>query len=156
MIYCTCGHLLVESESSPNFKPMATGCPFNHALRHQEGATPWCSARQNRSTERAFCGPQRAEEIVSKRIMMEFTIVSSHLKIGWTEEKCIALDKLAQEDHSYNLIQRGIFEMSKTLVSHTEQIGPRFALLIVSPIFHFFFLFHVDDLGVRSPVHFAQ
>ena len=23
------------------------------------------------------------------------------LKIGWTEEKCIAIDKLAQEDHSY-------------------------------------------------------
>ena len=25
----------------------------------------------------------------------------SQLKIGWTEEKCIAIDKLAQEDHSY-------------------------------------------------------
>ena len=40
---------------------------------------------------------------------MEFTIVSneiqkivfSQLEIGWTEEKCIELDKLAQEDHSY-------------------------------------------------------
>ena len=27
----------------------------------------------------------------------------SHLKIGWTEEKCIAMDKLAQEDHSHCL-----------------------------------------------------
>ena len=27
----------------------------------------------------------------------------SQLKIGWTEEKCIAMDKLAQEDHSYRL-----------------------------------------------------
>ena len=27
----------------------------------------------------------------------------SQLKIGWTEEKCIAMDKLAQEDHSYCL-----------------------------------------------------
>ena len=26
----------------------------------------------------------------------------SQFKIGWTEEKCIAMDKLAQEDHSYN------------------------------------------------------
>ena len=25
----------------------------------------------------------------------------SQLKIGWTEEKCIEMDKLAQEDHSY-------------------------------------------------------
>ena len=46
---------------------------------------------------------------VSKRILMEFTIAlqrdpvhrDSQLKIGWTEEKCIAMDKLAQEDHSY-------------------------------------------------------
>ena len=27
----------------------------------------------------------------------------SQLKIAWTEEKCIAMDKLAQEDHSYRL-----------------------------------------------------
>ena len=27
----------------------------------------------------------------------------TQLKIGWTEEKCIAMDKLAQEDHSYRL-----------------------------------------------------
>ena len=25
----------------------------------------------------------------------------SQLKIGWTEETCIVMDKLAQEDHSY-------------------------------------------------------
>ena len=48
---------------------------------------------------------------VSNKIMKELTIVSkrdpayrdSQLKIGWTEEKCIAMDKLAQEDHSYRL-----------------------------------------------------
>ena len=46
---------------------------------------------------------------VSKRVFMEFTIVSNEIqytvtrnsKIGWTEEKRIAMDKLAQEDHSY-------------------------------------------------------
>ena len=40
--------------------------------------------------------------------MMEFTIVSNEIQqnvtrnsnIGWTEEKCIAMDKLAQEDHT--------------------------------------------------------
>ena len=47
----------------------------------------------------------------------------SQLKIGWTEEKCIAMDKLAQEDHSYRLSHEGIFEISKTLENHTEQIG---------------------------------
>ena len=47
IVYCTCGHLLKESESSQHFSQMATGCSLNPALRHQEGATPWCSARQN-------------------------------------------------------------------------------------------------------------
>ena len=28
-------------------------------------------------------------------------IVIRNSKIGWTEEKCIAMDKLAQDDHSY-------------------------------------------------------
>ena len=47
VIYCTCGHLLVESESSNTFTQMTTGCSLNPALRNEEGATPWCSARQN-------------------------------------------------------------------------------------------------------------
>ena len=68
---------------------------------------------------------------VSKEITKEFTIVSyetqyiviRNSKIGWTEEKCIAMDKLAQEDHSFHLSKRGVFEISKTLVSHTQQFG---------------------------------
>ena len=47
----------------------------------------------------------------------------SQLKIGWTEEKCIAMDKLAQEDHSYRLSYEEYERYQKTLVSHTEQIG---------------------------------
>ena len=45
---------------------------------------------------------------VSRRILMEFTIASneiqyidSQLKFGLTEEKCIEMDKMAQENHSY-------------------------------------------------------
>ena len=48
---------------------------------------------------------------VAKRNLKEFTIASDEIqhivirnsKIGWTEEKCIAMDKLAQEHHSYHL-----------------------------------------------------
>ena len=42
IVYCTCGHLLVESESSRNASPMAIGCSLNPELCHQEGATSWC------------------------------------------------------------------------------------------------------------------
>ena len=45
-------------------------------------------------------------------VSKEFTIVSHEIQyivtrnsnnIGWTEEKCTAMDKLAQEDHPYRL-----------------------------------------------------
>ena len=52
----------------PQFSPMATGCSLNSALRHQEGKTPRCSVRQNWTTQRAFCGPQRAEEMYPKEL----------------------------------------------------------------------------------------
>ena len=87
---------------------MATGRFLNPELRHQDGETPRCSARQNRRTERAFRGPQRAEKMYQKKIdgiddrfQRDPVFRDSQLKIGWTEEKCIAMDKLAQEDHSY-------------------------------------------------------
>ena len=90
---------------------MATGCSLNSAPRHQEGETPRCSARQNRRTERAFCGPQNARKRCIKknydgihcRFQPKPVYRDSQLKIDWTEEKCIAIDKLAQEDHSYRL-----------------------------------------------------
>ena len=41
---------------------MATGCFLNPALRHQKGATSWCSARQNWSTERAIAMVKLAQE----------------------------------------------------------------------------------------------
>ena len=47
IVCCICGQFLVESESSQNVYQMEPGCSLNPAQRHQEGATPWCSARQN-------------------------------------------------------------------------------------------------------------
>ena len=52
-----------------------------------------------------------AKELTArKNIAMEFAIVFDETKyivirnkIGWAEQKCIEMDKLAQEDHSYRL-----------------------------------------------------
>ena len=49
-------------------------------LRHQQGETSRSSARQNRRTERAFCGPQRAE----------FTIVSNEIQYTVTRDSKLA------------------------------------------------------------------
>ena len=92
----------------PTFSPMATGCFLNPALRHQKGATSWCSSRQNWGTETAFLGHNARRRCIKKnfdgihdRFQRDSVFRDSQLKIGWTEEKCIEMDKLAQEDHSY-------------------------------------------------------
>ena len=40
---------------------------------------------------------------IHDRFLRDHVYRDSQLKLGWTEEKCIAMDKLAQEDHSYRL-----------------------------------------------------
>ena len=40
-------------------------------------------------------------EGIHDRFQRDLTYRDSQLKIGWTEEKCIEMDKLAQENHSY-------------------------------------------------------
>ena len=45
IVYCTYGHLLVEIEPSQTFSKLRLDALSNPALRHQEGATAWCSAR---------------------------------------------------------------------------------------------------------------
>ena len=89
VIYCTCGQLLVESESSHNFNQWRLGCSLNPALRHQEGARKRCIKKNY--------------EGIHDRFPRDPVNRDSQLKIGWTEEKCVAMDKLAQEDHSHRL-----------------------------------------------------
>ena len=76
------------------------------AQRHQNGRPR--GARHGKTVaERAFRGPQRAEEMyqnnfdgIHDRFQRNPVHCDSQLKIGWTGEKCIAMDNLAQEGHS--------------------------------------------------------
>ena len=80
VIYCTCGHLLDESESSQNFNQWrldALSIPHNvikkvrpHGARH--GKTE--------AQKEHFVAHQRAGRDVSKRTVMEFTIVSNEIQ----------------------------------------------------------------------------
>ena len=116
MIYCTCGHLLVESESSPKSNKLrldALSIPHYvikkerlHGARHGKNEA-------QKQYHIAFNAWKRCRKRVGrKNITKEFTIVffetkyvhrDSQLKIGWTEQKCTEMDKLAQEDHYYRL-----------------------------------------------------
>ena len=49
---------------------------------------------------RTRCLKKKVEGI-HDRFQRDSTYRDSQLKTGWTEEKCIEMDKLAQENHSY-------------------------------------------------------
>ena len=86
-------HLWTSSDwkrIQPKFSPMATGCFLNPALRHQKGATSWCSALQNWGTETAFLGPQCAEEMYqeefwwnSRSLPTRFSISIRNSNLAW-------------------------------------------------------------------------
>ena len=87
--------------------PMEIGRFLNRELRYQEGTTSWCSAKLRH--RKSISWPTMLEGDVSKRNLKDFTIASNEFqhivirnsKICWTEEKCIEMDKLAQENRSF-------------------------------------------------------
>ena len=108
VIYCTCGHLLVESESSQilsQWRLDALSIPHyvikkerHHGARHgksdaQKEHFVAHNARK-RCLKKKFKG-------IHDRFLRDPVYRDSQLKIGWSEEKCIEMDNLAQEDHSY-------------------------------------------------------
>ena len=108
LVYCTCGHLLVGSESSQNFSQWrlhALSIPHyvikkrrHHGARH--GKTDAQKEHFAAHNARKRCIKKNVDGI-HDRFQRDPVFRDSQLKIGWTEEKCIETDKLAQEDHSY-------------------------------------------------------
>ena len=107
VICCSCGHLLVESESSQNFSQWrldALSIPHYvikkerpHGARH--GKT---DAQKDHFVVHNACKRRikLSYDGIHDRFQRDPENRDSQLTIGWTEEKCIAMDKLAQEDHS--------------------------------------------------------
>ena len=110
IVYCTCGHLLIESESSQHFHQWrldALSIPHyvikkgrHHGARH--GKTEAQKEYYVAHNARKRC-LKRNYEGIHDRFLRDSVYSDSQLKIGWTEEKCIEMDKWAQEDHSYRL-----------------------------------------------------
>ena len=126
MIYCTCGHVLVESGSSQNLnkwrldalsiphyvikKWRPHGAAARQKLRHRK-STMWPTTRG-----REF--PKRNYEGIHDRFLRDPVYRDLQLKTGWTEEKSIAMEKLAQEDHSYHLSREEYLRYQNIGISH--------------------------------------
>ena len=108
VIYCIFGHLLIESESSQNFHKWrldALSIPhYVISMRRPRGARHGKTEAQKEHfvahNARKRCMKKKIDGI-HDRFQRDSVYRDSQFKIGWTEEKCIAMDKLAQEDHSY-------------------------------------------------------
>ena len=107
VIYCTCGHLLKESESSQDF----------HQWRSKTEAQQEHFAAHN---TRRRCLKKNFEGI-HDRFQRAPVYRDSQLKIGWTKEKCIETDNLAKENDSYCPSSEE-YERYEKLVYLTEQI----------------------------------
>ena len=107
MIYCTCGHLLIESESSHNFHQWrldAFSIPHVIKKERPRGARHGKTEAQKEH----FLAHNARKKCIKKhfdgihdRFQRDPENRDSQLKTGSTEEKCIEMDRLAQEDHSY-------------------------------------------------------
>ena len=116
VIYCTCGHFLVESESSKKFHKLrldALSIPHYVIKKGRPHGARHGKTEAQKEYHIAFnawkrcCKRVDAEEELYKgihdRFLRDQVRRESQLKIGWTEQKCIEMDKLAQEDHTYRL-----------------------------------------------------
>ena len=103
LICCTCGQVLVGSEFSQKLNKLSLDALsiLHYVIKK---ARPRGSRHGKTEAQKKY----HVELTARKNITKEFTIVflrhqvyrESQLKIGWTGQKCIEMDKLAQEDHS--------------------------------------------------------
>ena len=62
-------------------------------------------------------------EGIHDRFLKDSTYRDSQLRIGWTEKTCIAMDKVAQENHSYCPLHEEFERYRKIGISHRTSQG---------------------------------
>ena len=99
IVYCACGHLLKDSESSHNFHQWrldALSIPHYvikkgrpRGARHGKTEAQKEHFKAHNARRRCL---KRKYEGIHDRFQRDPVYRDSQLKIGWTEEKCIAMD----------------------------------------------------------------
>ena len=107
MVYCTCGHLLIESESSQHFHQWRLDAFSIQNYVIKKGRPRGSRHGKTEAQKEDFVAHNALRRCLKKfegnhgRFQPDSTYRDSQLIIGWIEEKCIAMDKLAQENHSH-------------------------------------------------------
>ena len=102
IVYCTCGHLLVESESSQHFHQWRLDAFSIQNYVIKKGRPRGARHGKTESQKEHFVAHNARRrclnnffEGVHDRFQRDSTYRDSQLKIGWTEAKCIEMDKIS-------------------------------------------------------------
>ena len=99
IVYCTCAHLLKESEASQNFhrRGLDAFSIVNYVIK--KGRPGGARHGNTEAQKEHFVGHNARKRFIKKkndgihdRFQRDPEYRDSQLKIGWTEEKCIAMD----------------------------------------------------------------
>ena len=135
IIYCTCGQCLVESESRRKFNKLrldALSFPHNvikngrcHGARHgkteeqKEYQKAWNAWK--RCCKRVDCQGEQHKGI-HDRFLRDQVYRESQLFFGLIEKKCIEVDELAKQNHTYHLSKEEFKRYQGQMVSLLEQV----------------------------------
>ena len=107
-VYCTGGHLLVESESNQNFSqwPLDALSIPNYVIK--KGRLHGARHGKTEAQKEHFIAHNARKTCIKKnfkgiydRFQKNLRYRDSQLRNGWTEQKCIEMDELAQKDFTY-------------------------------------------------------
>ena len=134
IVYCTCGHLLRESESNQHFHQWRLDALSIANYVIKKGRPRGARHAKTEAQKEHFIAHNARRRCIKKnfkgihdRFQKDLTYRASQLKIGWTEEKCIEMEKLAQKYHCQWTLLRGrkpkwIFHNSGNLLQPLELI----------------------------------
>ena len=116
VIYCTCGHFLVESESRRKSNKLRLDVLYFPHYVIKKGC---CHGARHGKTEeqkeyfiawnawKRCCKRVDAQEEhykgIHDRFLRDQVYRESQLAIDWTEQKCIEMDELTKQNHTYHL-----------------------------------------------------
>ena len=134
IVYCTCGHLLKESEASRRILQWTLDVLSiqNYVIKegrphgHRFGKTQEQKDHHIAHTLRKRC-IKRGFEGRHGRFLKDEIFRESQLEIGQTEEVCIQMDKDAQKDFTYRMTQDEYFRFKKNWsisLNKSGKIGP--------------------------------
>ena len=125
IVYCTCGHLLRESESSQNFHQWRLDAFSIQNYVIKKGRPPGARHGKTEAQKEHYVAHNARRRFFKKnfdgihdRFKRDPVHRDSQLKSGWTEEKCTEMDKLAQENHSFAHPLRSTREKEKLKKTH--------------------------------------